>query len=450
MTTTDPTETADPTATAGRPGSRLPALVAPFRSPAYRRLAVALVLSLLAQGMWALALVWQVIGMGGGPLELSIVSTASAVGMLLPGLVGGVAADRIPQKRILLAVGAIEATGMGFVAVVDALGRGSVPLLAAVAFALGVAMAFYYPAYSAWLPALVPEEDLLAVNGFEGMARPSIAQALGPAVAGAVIAAGSPAWAVTLAAVSSALGLLALLRVPETPLRHRPNGAGTDGDRRRVLPSALGSAWHDVAEGFAYMVRTPWFLWTLLFACLMVLLTMGPLEVLMPFVFRDRLEAGPREHSWMLAAFGIGAALASLGVGSIRMPRRYLTAMVLGWGVAGLPFVVIAFADRVWIVIAAGLLLGAMYAAPGVIWGTLLQRRVPPALLGRAASLDFFVSMALLPVSMALAGPAAQLFGLTPTLIVAGAVPLALAVLTLFLGRMPRDEIDHPLRPAND
>ena len=65
-------------------------------------------------------------------------------------------------------------------------------------------MAFYYPAYSAWLPALVPEEDLLAVNGFEGMVRPTIGQALGPAVAGVVVGAASPGAARPVAAVAVA------------------------------------------------------------------------------------------------------------------------------------------------------------------------------------------------------------------------------------------------------
>ena len=61
---------------------------------------------------------------------------------------------------------------------------------ASVSFVTGMGMAFYYPAYSAWLPALVPESDLLAVNGFEGMVRPTIGQAIGPAVAGAVVGRG--------------------------------------------------------------------------------------------------------------------------------------------------------------------------------------------------------------------------------------------------------------------
>ena len=56
--------------------------------------------------------------------------------------------------------------------------------LAAVSFATGIGMAFYYPAYSAWLPSLVDEADLQAVNGFEGMVRPTLGQALGPGVAG--------------------------------------------------------------------------------------------------------------------------------------------------------------------------------------------------------------------------------------------------------------------------
>ena len=60
-------------------------------------------------------------------------------------------------------------------------------MLACVTFVTGMGMAFYYPAYSAWLPALIPESDLQAVNGFEGMVRPTIGQAIGPAVAGAVV-----------------------------------------------------------------------------------------------------------------------------------------------------------------------------------------------------------------------------------------------------------------------
>ena len=68
--------------------------------------------------------------------------------------------------------------------------------LAVVSLLIGVGMAFYYAAYSAWLPAIVPESDLLAVNGFEGMVRPLVTQAIGPGVAGVVVGIASPGWAV--------------------------------------------------------------------------------------------------------------------------------------------------------------------------------------------------------------------------------------------------------------
>src|SRR5688500_13056775 len=64
----------------------------PFRHPAYRKLALALAFSTFASGVWVVAIVWEVIRIGGGPAQLSIVSTAGAVGVLLPALLGGVAA----------------------------------------------------------------------------------------------------------------------------------------------------------------------------------------------------------------------------------------------------------------------------------------------------------------------------------------------------------------------
>ena len=90
LTATTPTE---PT-----PGRKLPRALTPFRHAAYRRLAVALVLTTFAGGVWVVGLVWEVIRIGGGPGQLSVVSTCGAVGVLLPALLGGVVADRVPAE----------------------------------------------------------------------------------------------------------------------------------------------------------------------------------------------------------------------------------------------------------------------------------------------------------------------------------------------------------------
>ena len=110
-----------------------------------------------------------------------------------------------------------------------------------------------------------------------------------------------------------------------------------------------------------------------------------------------------------------------------------------------MPLVVFGLATQLWTMIAAAVVAGAMLDAGLVIWGTLLQRRVPAALLGRVSSLDFFVSLAFLPVSMALAGPASELLGLTAVFLVAGLAPPVLASVAVLAARLPADEIAHPL-----
>lgn len=416
----------------------IPRALTPFRHSAYRRLAVALTLSTFATGVWAVALVWEVIRIEGGPSQLSLVATAGAVGVLLPALLGGVVADRVPQKLILLGVATIEFTGMALVATLSVTDLTQLWHLAVVSFAAGVGMAFYYPAYSAWLPALVPEEDLMAVNGFEGMIRPTIGQAIGPAVAGIVVGAVSSGAAIYVAAGASLLGLVALATVPLTAVRRDL----TAEDARHPVAAVL----HDIGEGFGYMVRTPWLLATLLFASLMILVMMGPLEVLTPFLIKDRLGGGPGDHAWVLAAFGVGGAVGSIAMASRPMPRRYLTFTLLMWGGGCLPFLGIGFATAVWQIVLAAFVVGATFSAPMVVWGTLLQRRVPPHMLGRVASLDFFVSVSLMPVSMALAGPVAEAIGLRATFAIAGVAPAIFAIVAVLWAKLPHDELEHPLR----
>jgi len=85
-----------------------------------------------------------------------------------------------------------------------------------------------------------------------------------------------------------------------------------------------------------------------------------------------------------------------------------------------------------------------------VIWGTLLQRRVPAHMLGRVASLDFFVSVSLMPVSMAVAGPVSEAIGLRTTFTIAALTPIVFAVVAVLWARLPQDELAHPLRDEDD
>lgn len=415
----------------------LPRALSPLRHGAYRRLAAALVLSLTSSGLWFVAVVWQVIALGGGPAALSVVSTAMAAGMLATALLGGALADRVPQRRLLLLVGLAELGATGAVAVLSLSGLVALWHLGAASLVIGLAQGLYYPAYSALLPSLLPADDLLPANGLEGVVRPLLLQAAGPAAAGALVAATAPSVAL-LATALAALGAVGcLLSLPSVPLRRDLTAEVT---RHPVVAVVL-----DVRAGFAYMVRTRWLLATLLFASLLVLLVMGPLEVLTPFAIRDNAGGGPNDHALVLAAFGIGGALGSLAVASRRLPRRYLTVMNLLWGFGCVPLALLGVATQVWVMAAAAAVVGATFQGATVIWGTLLQRRVPPGMLGRVSSLDFFVSLAFMPVSMALAGPVSAAVGLAPTFLVAGLVPPVLALVAVLAARLPADELAHPL-----
>lgn len=412
----------------------LPRALAPLRLHRYRLLAASMALSLLAAGLWAVAVVWQVVALGGGPAALSSVTALGAGGMLASTLLGGALADRVPQRRILLTTELVQGGTVALVAGLSLSGALALWHLAAVALVGGLAMGLYYPAYSALVPALVPEGDLLAVNGLEGMVRPVLQSAAGPATAGFLVASFSPGAALVATAAAFLLAAACLWALPTTPVRRDPPADG----------KAATGLLADVREGFVYMVRTPWLLATLLFASLMLLVFIGPLEVLVPFAIKDG-GGGPTQHAYVLAAFGIGGAVGSLVVASLRLPRRYLTVMNLLWGLGCVPLVVFGLSAALWVMIAAGAVMGATFQAGMVIWGTLLQRRVPPALLGRVSSLDFFVSLSFMPLSMALAGTVSEVIGLTTTFVLAGLVPPVLAVIAILAARLPADEIAHPL-----
>jgi predicted MFS family arabinose efflux permease len=261
--------------------------------------------------------------------------------------------------------------------------------------------------------------------------------AAGPASAGFLVASISPGAALAATAVASLLAASCLWALPTTPVRRT---LPADGEAGTGLLA-------DVREGFVYMVRTPWLLATLLFASAMLLVFIGPFEVLVPFAVRDA-GGGPSQHAAVLMAWGIGGAGGSLVVASLRLPRRYLTVMNALWGIGCIPIVVFGLGADLWLMVAAGAVMGATFQAGMVIWGTLLQRRVPPALLGRVSSLDFFVSLSFMPLSMALAGSVSEVVGLTAVFLVAGLAPLAMAVVAILAARMPADEIAHPLDPS--
>lgn len=411
-------------------------IVRPLAHRDFRALFSAVVLSIFAAGMWAVVMVYAVIAIGGGPVDLSLVAAANATGLLLCAIPGGIVADRVSRRLIVRAVSLADFIAISSVVVVGAYGPVGLPQLVIVSFVLGAGAGFFFPAYSAILPRLLPPGQLLAANGLEGAIRPALQQAAGPAAAGMLLAALIPAHAAVAIAVAHGAAFVILLFLRREP----PQAAGEESPEQ----SAKG-VLHDLREAVVFTVKTPWLLWTLLYATLWVLVVVGPEEVLLPFLVRERVGEDPRLFGFLLAVYGAGGVLGSIFVSSRPLPRRYLTTMNLVWGVSTLPFIIVGFTDQYWLLMASLFVVGFGFSYGNVIWGTLLQRRVPRHMLGRISSLDFFVSLALMPLSMALAGPLAEVLSLQVIFTAAGILTLVFGLIAIFAARMPQDEIAHPL-----
>lgn len=396
----------------------------PLTIPTYRQLFAAMVLTIFAQGAWALYLAMQTLDLGATPAALSGVVVWSGIGLLAGSLPAGVIADRFPNKSVIVSVLTLNltiATATSTAAILDIV---TFWMLAVSAFIIGTSTAFFFPAYTALVPVLVDGDDLMAVNGLEGAARPLVGQAIAPAAVGAVIGASMPAAGGYLIAAALGLALLAALQLP-APTRAEPE---TDGAEDSLIT--------DLLDGFRYVSRTRWVRSSVLFAAVMGLVVTGPLEVLLPALMRSSHENGPALYGTVLAALGAGGVVGSLLAGSWRTPERFLPAMVGAWVIGCLPLSIPALTSNSWAIGAGLAFYGALIGIGMVIWGAVLQEQVPLEMLGRVASLDFFISIAFMPLSIALTGLLSRHIDIRTLFIAAGLVPLATGALLAALGQL--------------
>ncbi|NHU85566.1 MFS transporter [Kocuria sp. JC486] len=444
---------------------------APFGYSGYPRLAVAMLSMVLGQGTWALSTVFQVMHDGGDPVALSTVTAIGSCGLIVFALLGGVAADRLPPHRVLLGVSLTLTVVVSTVSVLSATGVLTTWQLAGAAFLIFAGVGMFYPSYSASLPRLLPPDKLLAANGVEGSARPLLQTAAGPAVAGFLAAAWGPWSGFAAVAVCGVISVVTLLGLEVPELEHQDSGSGQDDanpagpDTGSVKISGIGveavgapvepaaapsgafaKVLSDLKEGVGYTIRTPWLLGTLLFAVVAIFFFLGPLEVLLPFVVRDALGGGEAEFGLLLAVTGTASAVGAMTTAGLPYPRRYLTVIVLVWGFGTLPLAFVGFTESWAVMVLILLVVGASDGIGQVLWGTLLQRRVPGRMLGRVSSLDFFVSLLLLPASMAVAGPLSVVVPIPVIFVIAATVPAVAAVVVWWVARMGRDELTNPLR----
>ena len=239
---------------------------------------------------------------------------------------------------------------------------------------------------------------------------------MGPAFGGVTIDALGVGAAFALDAATFGASLVALVLISPKPAAPRARES---------------SVRQDFAEAWRYVRDHAWLWVTLASAALALLASYGPLEVLLPYVIKNDLEAGAATFGFVLGAGGLGAILTAAIMGRGELPRRAVTLMFVSWMIATLltgAFALASNAAQMYVI--AFVAFGAN-AIGMIVWNTLMHTLVPGELLGRVSSLDWFVSIGLIPVSFALTGPIAALVGAKATLIGAGVLG-ALGMMVLF------------------
>ena len=167
-------------------------------------------------------------------------------------------------------------------------------------------------------------------------------------------------------------------------------------------------AFTAVRSGLRFVRGRVWLWGTLLSAAFAYLVFLGPAEVLLPYVVKNDLHASAGALGLVFAAGGLGAVGAAIVMAQRREPRRNITFMYATWTLATLAVAGYGLATSAWQLMIACLAFNALETAGTIVWATLKQRHVPASMLGRVSSLDWMISIGLLPLSFALTAPAAS------------------------------------------
>ena len=363
----------------------------------FRRFYIGYSMSLLGTSMSSVAIAFALLDSGGTPVDLGIVFTANIVPMIVFMLGGGVLADRLGRRPVMLAADIGRFAAQAVLAAAVGLGYPRVWVFVAAAFVVGIGNAFFQPALSGLPVQLVPRDLLGDANALLSAARPA-AQVAGPSLAGVLIAVTDPATVIAADAATYAVSAVALI------LLRFPAGG----------PAPARSLFGDLADGWAEFASRSWLWTTTVQFALFNLVTWGPYLVLGPVLARAYL-GGARAWGVILACYGCGAIAGGLLAMGRRPARPMLVATLATFGYA-LPPAALALRLPVTLVAGAAVLAGLGSAVGGAVASTVTQRKIPAEALSRVGAFNMLGAYAFGPVAFIAGGWMAGAVGAQPVL----------------------------------
>lgn len=353
------------------------------------------VIDLAGSAMTTTAISLSVLEATGSPTDVGVVLAANVAPSLILLLVGGVVADRWQRGRILVATCSFSFLIQATMAAMFFAGRFHLATMAILATLNGMVAAFNSPALRGIIPELVDRQTLQQANASLATAR-NATRIIGPAVAGITVATIGGGYALSLDALSILLAAAIFTKLPAT-----------------TKPKATPALLANLKDGWSAFISLRW-VWILSGSYALINLAhVGPWQVLAPTLVTQ--AHSPSFWGVALSVRAAGELLASALMIRIKLPHPLATGLVLG-AFSAAPFFVLAVSRSYPALLGAVVLAAFGVTIASLTYETTLQSHVPHDKLSRVASYDDLLVFATVPLSQALAGPTAKLFGAQPVL----------------------------------
>ena len=381
----------------------------------FRLLFAGQALSVVGDRITPVAIAFAVLGLGDAT-DLGIVLAAGGIPFALFAIAGGVLADRVGRREVMVASDVVRAIAQALTAALLLSGQAEVWMLVVLSAVYGTGAAVFMPALMGLIPQTVAPGSLQQANALLGFTR-SVATVAGPALAGVVVALAGPGEAIALDAATFVVSALCL-----AALKPHPAGAGGEVEEGDRFLARMRSGWREVRA-------RPWLSRGLLAMAAYHVCVLPAVFVLGPALAESELS-GASSWATIAACFGLGTVVGNLLALRLRLRRPVLVAALALVGACTQAAIIGSGAGTVGIA-ALILLAGVAVSLFFTLWDTSIQEQVPPRAVSRVSSYDFAVSLGLMPIGMAVAGPAAEAFGLHETLAGMSALGMLAALLWL-------------------
>ena len=391
----------------------------------FRLLLIDRLLAPASYGFSMVGVSFAVLKATGSPADLSYVLAAQIAPSLVFALLGGVAADRFPPQRVIIAANLMMALGEGTFGVLVLSGHAPLWAMIGLEAVTGTGMAVFYPASQALLPRLVPDIMLQDASAISRLGM-NTGQMAGAAAAGLLVAAAGPGWALLTCGIGMTGTVPILLSI--RGVRHQ-----LDPSLASVTDPGTPSMLRELREGWSEFWSHTW-LWVIVAEfCVVMMAWYGAFSVLGPVVAKTHL-GGPAAWGAITSADALGLIFG--GLVSLRItPRRPMLFVVLTGGAVAISPLSLAMVLPLPVICLASFGLGVFVEMMMVVWTVAMTRNIPPGMLARVSSYDVLGSVMAMPVGALIAGPLGSAIGVSSAQYAAAGAIIVASALCL----IPRD-----------